>query len=365
MASSKVGVRAGLQQRIRFCRGKDGVRIAYASHGSGPPLLVVSCWLSHLQYDWSSPVWRHFLDDLGSFTTLYRYDERGFGLSDWTVSDFSLDARVADLETLIDEIGLERVSLLGMSGGAPVALAYAARHPDRIERLVVYGGYAIGPGPVPSESELAFRAMIRAGWAQEDPIFRRVFTTNFIPQATEEQMGWFDELQRMSTSTENALASRVERQVVDLSEELPLIQAPTLVLHARDDRAIPLDRARLLAALVPDARLVILESPNHILLAGEPSWRVFLDQVRRFLPGSAPATAGPAAHQGVSHLSPREREILEFAAAGRDNAEIARALTLSVRTVERHLSNAYLKLGISGRAARAAAVASLLRHTGH
>lgn len=348
------------QQRIRFCRGRDGVRIAYASHGKGPPLLVVSCWLSHLQYDWSSPVWRHFLDDLGAITTLIRYDERGFGLSDWTVDDFSLDARVADLETLVDDIGLETVTLLGMSGGAPVAMAYAARHPERTERLIVYGGYAIGAGRIPTEGELAFRAMIRAGWAQEDPIFRRVFTNRFIPGATEEQTGWFDELQRMSTSTENALASRVERMAVDLSDELPRIAAPTLFLHAREDRACPLDGARTAAALIPDTRLVILESPNHILLADEPAWTVFVDEVRRFMP--ADDAIGRAADARLDELSPREREIIGLAAAGFSNAAIAERLVLSVRTVERHLSNAYLKLGISGRAARTAAVASLLRH---
>lgn len=358
MATRGPANRAELQQRIRFCRGKDDVRIAYASHGAGPPLLVVSCWLSHLQYDWSSPVWRHFLDDLGAFTTLYRYDERGFGLSDWTVSDFSLDARVADLETLIHDIGLEQVSLLGMSGGAPVAMAYAARHPERVDRMIVYGGYAVGAGRVPSDGELAFRAMIKAGWAQEDPVFRRVFTTVFIPQATEEQMGWFDELQRMSTSTDNALASRAERLAVDLTEELPRIQAPTLFLHARDDRATPLEGARHAAAMIPGARMVILESSNHILLAGEPAWAAFVDELRAFLHPAALAT--PTDH--VGELSPREHEVLELAAAGRDNAAIAAALSLSVRTVERHLSNAYLKLGISGRAARAAAVASLLRH---
>lgn len=348
------------QQRIRFCRTRDGLRIAWASHGSGPPLLVVSCWLSHLQYDWSSPVWRHFLEDLGSFTTLIRYDERGFGLSDWTVHDFSLDARLADLEELVDEIGVERLSLLGMSGGAPVAMAYAAKHPERVERLISYGGYVVGPGRDPSERELAFRAMIRAGWAQQDPIFRHVFTTTFIPEATEEQKGWFDELQRMSTSTENALASRVERLAVDLTDELPRIQAPTLLLHARDDRACTLDGARLAAALIPDARLVILDSSNHILLAGEPAWHDLVEELRAFLP-SRPTRRSPAPEADVSALSGREREVLELAAGGQTNAEIADALVLSVRTVERHLSNAYLKLGISGRTARTAAVASLLR----
>jgi pimeloyl-ACP methyl ester carboxylesterase/DNA-binding CsgD family transcriptional regulator len=346
-------------QRIRFCRGADGVRLAYASHGQGAPLLVVSCWLSHLQYDWQSPVWRHFLDDLGSITTLYRYDERGFGLSDWDVSDFSLEARVADLAALIDDIGLERISLLGMCGGATVAIAYAARHPARIERLVLYGAathWIVDQENLP-EAEVAFRALITAGWAQEDPVFRRVFTTMYIPGATEEQMGWFDELQRMSTSTRNALASRIARQLIDLRGELPRITVPTLVLHARGDR-VRFDHARLAASLIPDARLVPLESSNHILLAHEPAWQVFMEEVRAFM-------AGLPAHGRDQHaldtLTAREREVLHLAADGRSNAEIADALVLSIRTVERHLSNAYLKLGITGKVARTAAVASLLR----
>lgn len=345
-------------QRIRFCRGRDGVRIAYAAHGQGPPLIVVSCWLSHLQYDWSSPVWRHFLDDLGSFTTLIRYDERGFGLSDWTVEDFSLDARLADLEVLVDDLGLECFSMMGMSGGAPVAMAYAARHADRVDRLVLYGASPLGRHtPEPSERELAFRAMIRAGWAQEDPLFRRVFTNMFIPDATEQQMGWYDELQRMSTSTDNAVASRLARQEVDMTDALPAIRAPTLVLHARHDAGVPFADAALSASLIPDARLVPLESRNHILLADEPAWSVLVEEVRRFVGEASPVSA-----DRVGTLSPREREILELAAAGHGNVAIAERLVLSTRTVERHLSNAYLKLGIRGPAARAAAVASLLRH---
>jgi pimeloyl-ACP methyl ester carboxylesterase/DNA-binding CsgD family transcriptional regulator len=358
-APAAVGSVSEPPQRIRFCRGADGVRLAFAAHGSGPPLLVVSCWLSHLQHDWQSPVWRHFLDELGRATTLIRYDERGFGLSDWTVSDFSLAARVADLEAIVDELGLEQLSLLGMSGGSPVAMAFAAAHPERVERLIIYGGSPLGRRTAaPTERELAFRAMIRAGWAQEDPLFRRVFTNVFIPGASEEQMGWFDELQRMSTSTDNAVDSRVARQEVDITDRLPRIAAPTLVLHARGDLATPLDDARLTASLIPDARLVVLESRNHILLADEPAWGAFMEEVTAFV---APATATEPSGDGLKELSVREREILRLAAEGRSNAQIAEALVLSVRTVERHLSNAYLKLGISGRTARTAAVASLLR----
>ena len=363
MATSRsASVAPAPQQRIRFSRTRDGVRIAYASHGSGPPLLVVSCWLSHLQHDWTSPVWRHFLEDLGAFTTLYRYDERGFGLSDWSVEDFSLDARVADLEMLVDDIGLGKVSLLGMSGGAPVAMEYAARHPNRVDRLILYGAYARGAGREASDEETAFRALIKAGWAREDPIFRRVFTTRFIPEASEEQMRWFDELQRMSTSTENALKSRAERRAVDIVDELPRIEAPTLVLHAAGDRATSLEHMRSVATLIPNTRFVILDSSNHILLDDEPAWEAFLIEVRAFLAEGRPTVAG-ASPDAVA-LSAREREILALAAEGHDNAAIAGRLVVSVRTVERHLSNAYLKLGVSGRAARAAAVAVLLRQQG-
>lgn len=354
--------RTELSQEIRFSRGPDGVRLAYASHGHGPPLLVVSCWLSHLQHDWQSPVWRHFLDDLGTISTLIRYDERGFGLSDWSVNDFSLDARVHDLEAIIGALGLDHLSLLGMSGGAPVAMAYAAAHPERVERLILYGASAIGShGPTPSERELAFRAIIRAGWAQQDPLFRRVFTRMFIPNATEEQMGWFDELQRMSTSTENAVQSRLAQQEVNVTSLLPRITAPTLVLHALGDRAIALDDARQVAALIPNARFIPLASSNHILLADEPAWQVFMEEVRGFMSAGGEGATNFEAAERIAGLSAREREVLYLAADGRSNAEMADALVLSVRTVERHLSNAYLKLGISGKSARTAAVASILR----
>ena len=350
-------------QQVRFCRSPDGVRLAYASHGSGPPLVVVSCWLSHLQYDWQSPVWRHFLEDLGAITTLVRYDERGFGLSDWTVTDFSLDARLRDLEAVIEGLGLDRFALMGMSGNSPVALAYAARHPERVTRLIMYGGWAGWPQPPPPDDETkedAFRAMVRAGWAKPDPLFRRVFTNVFIPEATERQMRWYDDLQRMSTSTENMLAARQARRETSLIGLLPEVRVPTLVLHARGDTAIDFEHARTLAAAIPDARLTALESRNHILLADEPAWRVFLREVAAFMePDRAIAQNGH--ESGIASLSPRERELLHLAAEGLSNDEVAERLTISVRTVERHLSNAYLKLGISGKAARTAAVARLLR----
>jgi pimeloyl-ACP methyl ester carboxylesterase/DNA-binding CsgD family transcriptional regulator len=323
----------------------------------------VSCWLSHLQHDWQSPVWRHFLDDLGAITTLVRYDERGFGLSDWDVSDFSLEARLSDLETVIEAMGLNRFAMMGMSGNSPVALAYAARHPDRVTRLIMYGGWAGWPQvpDVDDETELAFQAIVRAGWARPDAVFRRVFTNIFIPDATEPQMRWYDDLQRMSTSTENMLAARHARRRTIVTDILGEIRAPTLVLHARDDNAINFEHALNLASSISGARLVPLESRNHILLADEPAWGIFMREVAGFMEPDR-RLAAQTTDADVTALSAREREVLHLAAEGLSNEEVAERLTLSVRTVERHLSNAYLKLGISGKAARTAAVARLLRH---
>src|SRR4051812_38353849 len=226
---------AGIGQEIRFCQSSDRTRLAYAVHGSGPPLVVASCWLSHLQHDWQSPVWRHFLDELGAVATVVRYDERGFGMSDWSVDDFSLEARLADLEAVLEATGHARFALLGMSGGSAVALAYAAAHPDRVSRLVLYGTVCGEPVMFTSDTlpvEETYRTMIRVGWAKEDPTFRRVFTTKFIPDATEAQLAWFDDLQRMSTSPENAVASRIARQAGPLVAGNPTPTAPTRFLQA-------------------------------------------------------------------------------------------------------------------------------------
>ncbi len=349
-------------QDIRFARSADGVGIAYAIHGSGPPLLIDACWLSHLQFDWESPVWRHYLVELGKIATVIRYDERGHGLSDRGVTDHSLEARVGDLEAVVADAGLDRFALMAMAQGGPIALEYAARHPDRLTRLIFYGSYA-GAHAGASEEELellaAFEALIRVGWARPTSEFRRVFSSMMIPGGTEEQMRWLDDLQRMACDAETAVISRTQRQVSDSSWRMAELDLPTLVLHSRGDQMNDFHHARELAAGIRGARLVALDSNNHIVLADEPAWSAFLREVTAFMEPDRPTTAD-SAPDVASVVSPRELDILRLAAAGCDNEAIAARLFLSVRTVERHLQNAYAKLGLSGRTARAAAVGRLL-----
>ena len=353
-----------MKQEVRFCRAPDGVRIAYAVHGSGPVLVIATCWLSHLQFDWESPVWRHFLADLGQFATIVRYDERGHGLSDWDVDDFGLEARIGDLEAVVDHAGLDRFALMGMAQGGPVTISYAARHPDRVSRLLFYDSNAASMrDPTPEDLELsaAYDQMIRVGWARPDSRFRRVFTSLMIPDATEEQMRWLDDLQRVAVSASNAYLSRQERKKADATALLPMLDVPTLVLHARGDQMNEFEEGRFLASEIGGARLVALESKNHIVLEDEPAWPVFVGEVRAFMQPDRRtfATAEPGADV-AELLSERELEVLRLAALGHDNDEIAAALSLSVRTVERHLQNIYAKLGVGGKSARTAAVARLL-----
>jgi pimeloyl-ACP methyl ester carboxylesterase/DNA-binding CsgD family transcriptional regulator len=351
-----------MDQHIRFCTAPDGVRIAFAEHGHGSPIVRPATWLTHLEFDWDSPVWRHWLHELGRTNTVVRYDERGCGLSDRDVGELSLDAWVGDLEAVCDAAGLERFTLLGISHGGPVAVAYAARHPERVRRLVLYGTYARGRYRRPLTAEQREEAdvllsLARVAWGRADPVFRRVFTSLFIPGATEEQMQWFDELQRASSSGEMAAQLRLARGQLDVTHLSAAITAPTTVLHARDDAVVPFEEGRHLASLVPGARFVPLDGRNHILLEDEPAWQAFLREVRGVLGVQPNATE----RASLTHLSERELHVLSLVAEGLGNAEIASRLDLSARTIERHLSNIYVKLGLSGRGARAAAVAYLSR----
>ncbi|MET0144352.1 MAG: alpha/beta fold hydrolase [Ilumatobacteraceae bacterium] len=350
---------------MRFCRSHDGVRIAYARHGSGPVLVIATCWLSHLQHDWESPVWRHFLADLGEFATVIRYDERGHGLSDWGVEDHSLGARVGDLEAVVADAGVDRFALMAMSQGGPVVIDYAVRHPDRVSRLLFYGSHAtafVDPTPEQLEMAATLEQMIKVGWARPESAFRRVFTSMMIPGASEEQMRWLDELQRVSVSAETAVLARQQRSQANVVDLLSSIDKPTLVLQSLRDQMNDFADSRLLATNIPGARLVALDSANHIVLQDEPAWRTFLTEVRAFLEPDRQSMAVPATPVSAL-LSPREVDVLRLAATGMDNEGIAAELVLSVRTVERHLQNAYTKLGVQGKAARAAAVARFLAPT--
>ena len=342
---------------IRFCTGSDGARIAYAVHGRGPPLVRVATWLTHLELDWASPVWRHWLDRLGESHTVVRYDERGCGLSGPGVAELSVETWVGDLERVIDAVGFERFALLGVSQGAAIAVAYAARHPGRISDLVLYGGYARGRrvrGQV--EEEEALIAAIRAGWASDEPAYRHLFSMLFLPHGTAEQMAWYDELLRMTTMADAAVRLFRARGAVDVMDAARNVNVRALVIHARDDRVVPVEEGRLLASLIPGARLVVLDSANHILLADEPAWEQFVHELREFLGASTAAAASSL----FDALSPRELEVLGLVAAGLTNEAIADRLSLSVRTVERHLSTIYAKLRLSGKAARAAAAVAFI-----
>jgi DNA-binding SARP family transcriptional activator/pimeloyl-ACP methyl ester carboxylesterase len=274
-------------QEIRFCTAPDGSRIAYATTGSGPPLVKTANWLNHLEYDWESPVWRHVYRDLSAGRRLVRYDARGNGLSDWNVEDYALEGLVSDLETVVDACELERFDLFAMSQGCAVAVEYAVRHPERVARLILVGGYARGWNRM--ESELlarqieAMMLLMRMGWGQDHATFRQMFTSMFMPDAPPEHQEWFNELQRRTSSPENAVRLVRACGDVDVRGRLAKVRAPTLVLHARHDIVTPFNRGRELAAGIPDARFVGLDTRNHLLPEDDPAYARWLKEICEFL----------------------------------------------------------------------------------
>ena len=275
--------RAIPQQEVHFCTASDGVRIAYAMAGQGPPLVKAANWLNHLEYDWQSPIWSNLFRKLAGQHRLIRYDERGNGLSDRDVGDISFDAFVHDLECVVEAVGLNRFALLGISQGCAVSIVYAIRHPGRVSHLVLLGGFAHGRAKRDPEDFKTRLSLVRQGWGRENPAFRQFFTSTFVPDGTPEQMQWLNDLQRITTSPENAVRIMQATSNVDVTDMLPRVTVPTLVLHCRNDAAIPFDEGRTLAAGIPGARFVALESRNHMLLEGEPAWQKFLDETEAFL----------------------------------------------------------------------------------
>ncbi len=278
-------------QEIRFSTAGDGTRLAYAISGAGPPLVKAANWLGHLAYDWESPVWRHWLAELSGRFRLVRYDERGCGLSDWDIGRFSFDAWVDDLEAVVDAAGLDRFPLLGISQGGPVAIAYAVRHPERVTHLVLLGAFAQGPrkrARTPDELALAEAhvEIVRLGWGRPDPTYRQIFVARFLPEATQEQWRSFDELQRRSTSPDNAWRFVDEFANIDVTSLAPRLTVPTLIMCSRREPGNRFEQSRLLAALIPESRLVPLDSANHLLPERDPAWKHFLAEIDRFLPSA-------------------------------------------------------------------------------
>jgi pimeloyl-ACP methyl ester carboxylesterase/DNA-binding CsgD family transcriptional regulator len=351
-----------LEHQTRFCTAPDGVGLAYAIDGTGPPLVKAGNWMTHLDYDRQSPVWRHWVRELSRGHALVRYDERGCGLSDRQFDGTpTLDTYVGDLAAVVDAAGLERFALVGVSGGGPTAIEYAVRNPERVTHLVLYGTYTRGRyrrGEKETEESRLLIELMRVGWGGAVPAFRQVFSSFFIPSAGEEQTRWYDEMQQASSTGEMAARLWLSNTRIDITDIARRVTQPALVLHARDDRAVPYEEGRRLASLVPGARFETLETDNHILQEGEPAWEVFLAEVRAFLDGREPT---PTVTTDLGELSERESEVLELVAAGMSNEQIAERLVLSTRTVERHLSNVYAKLRLSGKSARAAAAARYSR----
>jgi pimeloyl-ACP methyl ester carboxylesterase/DNA-binding winged helix-turn-helix (wHTH) protein len=276
------------RQHIAFCRAADGVRLAYAVAGEGPPLVRAANWMTHLGYDIESPVWRHWVRDLASQHQFIRYDERGCGLSDWEAGDFTFENWVTDLESVVDALGLERFPLLGVSQGGAVAVAYAARHPEQVSKLILCSAYARGRAVRAMNDEERRAAALdldlaRVGWGRDDPAFRQVFAAQFLPDGTRADWEAFDHLQRRTTSPDNAVRFLEEFARIDVRDMAERVSCPTLILHSRDDHRVPMRFGEELAAIIGDSRLVALSSNNHLLTETEPAWQVFRDELAAFL----------------------------------------------------------------------------------
>lgn len=337
-------------QVVRFATAPDGVRLAWAASGQGPPLVKAATWLTHLEYDWESPVWRHWYEFFGGHFHMIRYDERGNGLSDHDAEDLSPDRWLDDLITVVDAARPEEpFILLGISQGTAPAVQFAARYPERVSHLVIYGGFSRGWAAL-ADSKIARRwqAIIQLAeleWGKSNPAFRRLYTSQFLPGGSEEQLQWFDRLCARSTSPQNAARLMATRGQVDIGADLEQVRVPTLVMHATRDEVVSFKEGRRIASKIPGAEFAQLESRNHILMADEPAWERFRSLVLEFVGRSeyeeAPVFAG---------LSTRERDILSLLVQGNTNREIGEALFISDKTVRNHLTHIFAKLEVKTRA---------------
>ncbi len=339
-----------LRQHVRYVTASDGVRLAWADAGTGPCVVKAANWLTHLEYEWHSPVWQHWLRFFAGHYRFVRYDERGCGMSDWQTGRLSVDQWTDDLETVIAASGVsEPVTLLGVSQGASTCIAYALRHPDRVARLVLYGGYARGTlcrgNELEARKYLAMTELLRLAWGSDNPAFRQVFTSRFIPGGTSEQLHWFNELCLKTTSGEIAATLLEARGWLEVTALLSDVRVPTLVLHGRDDAVVPVAEGRLLASRIDGAEFVELDSRNHVLLEHEPAWDRFREAVRAFVP-----TGTASGDDAFAALSARERQVLTLMSDGLGNRDIADRLQISEKTVRNHASAVFDKLGVWSRA---------------
>jgi pimeloyl-ACP methyl ester carboxylesterase/DNA-binding CsgD family transcriptional regulator len=339
-----------IRQHVRYVTATDGTRLAWAESGAGPVVVKAANWLTHLEYEWESPIWRHWIRFFSENARFIRYDERGCGMSEWRDVALSLDQWADDLHGVIEAARPEGpVTLLGISQGAATCIHYALRHPERVSKMILYGGYARGAlRRGTPDAALQFQAMVdlmRVAWGKSNPAFRQVFTSRFIPEGTAEQLQWFNDLCLKTAQGEIMARLFDARAGIDISASLNDVRVPVLVLHARGDEPIPLAEGRLLAAGIPGAEFVELDSRNHILLEHEPAWQRFRDAVLSFLQSEELPHESPFAA-----LSGRERQVLSLMTEGLSNVAIAERLSISEKTVRNHASNLFDKLGVWSRA---------------
>lgn len=338
--------------KIRFCTTSDDVSIAYATAGDGWPFVKTPNWLNHLELDVQSPVWRAWIDRICRDYQLVRYDARGCGLSDRDARPVSFATNYLDLEAVVDAAGLRRFVLFGASQGAAIAIEYAARNPDRVSHLILYGAYLRGAmkrnaSPTEIDEAQTLLKIVELGWGRENSAFRQVFANQFIPDSTPEQLRAFDEIQRQTASPEAAASLLASFYQVDVSALAANIKCPTLVLHSRADARIPFEEGRKVASSIPGAEFVPLESRNHILLDHQTAWKQFFDEIDVFL--RRHGAVAPTACSGFADLTQAEKRVLDLVAAGLDNARIATLLGISPKTVRNHINHIFSKLDVRDR----------------
>lgn len=342
-----------MRHPVRFARSADGVQLAWASEGDGPLVIKTAHWLSHLQHDWESPVWSHWLRFFTGHFRFVRYDDRGNGLSGPPQGPPSIERWLSDFETIVDAVQpTEPFILLGASQGAATAIAYAARHPERIAKLILYGGYSRGwevrGDPETIKLFQAVAKVMKVAWGLEDPLFRQFITGRCIPGGSPEQVRWFNDLCARATCPDVAAEYLLARGKVDVSGLLTEIKVPTLIAHAAGDQVAPIDESKLMARQIPGARSIYFDSPNHVLLEAERAWQQFKSAVLEFVQDKEPIPDRLRAT--VAKLSPRERDIVELIAEAKSNRGIAEELGISEKTVRNHVSSIFQKLNVRTRA---------------